>query len=168
MTYITETHQRKNKGKDTQKDPPIFITWATVAVQQEDWELWTHCVIVRPSNNDYRGLSSAIQVTKTGRVTIQNSEHICHTSITTEDHLCKQIRNHQGNQRIFLSGPHPKKYIIPTKGSVNTIRERLICQAHLPNVGSGKLRKILKPMLHQARAKLAEEIKLNKQCTSPV
>ena len=39
-----EANERKNdKGKDTLKDPPIFIRGATIAVQQEDWgyvDLW--------------------------------------------------------------------------------------------------------------------------------
>ena len=36
-----EALQRKNKGKDTRKFHPIFITEATVAAQQEDRFVYT-------------------------------------------------------------------------------------------------------------------------------
>ena len=53
--------QRLNDmDKDTQKDPHIFITGATVAVQQEERGQWTHGVIVEPDNNDQRGHSYII------------------------------------------------------------------------------------------------------------
>ena len=48
-----EACQRKN-DKGNQKDPPIFNTGATVAVQQEDWLPWTHGMIVEPNSNDHR------------------------------------------------------------------------------------------------------------------
>ena len=70
-----EAQQRKNKGKDTQKDSPIFITTAIVAVQWEDGGLWMHGVIGKPNNNDYRGCSYTVWVMKTG-------QHITSTSPT--------------------------------------------------------------------------------------
>ena len=36
LHHVTlEAHQKIDKGKDIQKDPPIYIAGATVAVQQE-------------------------------------------------------------------------------------------------------------------------------------
>ena len=51
-----EAHQRKNdKVKDTHKDPFIYITGATEAVQWKDRRLWTHGMIVKPNNDDHTG-----------------------------------------------------------------------------------------------------------------
>ena len=37
------------------KNPPLFLTGATVAVQLGDGGLWTHGVIVKLNNDDHRG-----------------------------------------------------------------------------------------------------------------
>ena len=83
-----QASQRKNdKGKDTQKDPPIFIPGIIVAIQQEDRGLWKHYMIIEPNNHDQGGHSFTICVTKIGRLIIQNSKHISSTNITSEEHL---------------------------------------------------------------------------------
>ena len=72
-----EANERKNdKGKNTEKDPTIFITGATVAVQWEDGGLWTHGMIVGPHTNDHRGHLHTLQVMKTGRLIMQTSRHV--------------------------------------------------------------------------------------------
>ena len=59
-----EAHQRKiDKGSNTQKDPPAFITGATEAVQWEDGRPWIHGVIVQSNNDDHIGHSYTIWVT---------------------------------------------------------------------------------------------------------
>ena len=78
-----EAHQRKNdRGKNTLKDLPIFITGSTVAVQWKDRGLWTHGVIVKPNNDKHREYYHTIWVTKIDRLIMQNSNPIHSTSIT--------------------------------------------------------------------------------------
>ena len=63
MTHIARfigPPKKINKGKDTLKDPSIFITGTTVAVQWEDGELQTLGVIVETNIDDHRGCSYTI------------------------------------------------------------------------------------------------------------
>ena len=88
-----ETCLRKNDAvKDTQKDPPIFITGATVAVQWDDGGLWTYGVIVKPNNDDHRERwSYTTWVTMTDRLIMWNSKHICSINVTWGI-LCEQTK----------------------------------------------------------------------------
>ena len=79
-----ESMMKTNKLK---KKPSVFITGATVIVQQEDLGPWTHGVIVKPNNCDHRGCTYIIWVMNTGRNIMQNLKHICGTTITSEDYL---------------------------------------------------------------------------------
>ena len=74
----TEAQQKKiNKDNDTQKDPSVFLTGATVAVQREDGGLWPYKVIEYSNSSKHRGQSYTIQVTKTDRL-ITHKSHMQH------------------------------------------------------------------------------------------
>ena len=91
---------------------PVFMARATISVEWGDEEPWMHGVIVRP-NNFHRGCYYTILVMKTGRLIMQNSKHIHGTTITSEEYLCKRIKRHQGNWRMFLCKQHEGKCLSP-------------------------------------------------------
>ena len=52
-----------------------------VAVQQEDWGLWTCGTVVSKGDHNHHNRSCKIQVTKTGRIITHNRQHIKPTPI---------------------------------------------------------------------------------------
>ena len=131
-----EAHQRKNdKGKDTQKDPAIFITGTTVAVPLVDGGLWTYGVIVKLNNDYHKGCSYTTQLTKTSKLIMWSYKHICSTNIMSEEYLCKQIKKSSGRlEDIFTQAISREMHYPHKQHSMKTTREMVMSQSSLsPN-----------------------------------
>ena len=87
-----DIHQRKyDEGKNTWKDPSVFIARATVAVKQEDWGAWMHDIIGK--SNNHRWHSFTTLVTRSRRLIMQNLKHTHDTTVRPQEYLCQQIKN---------------------------------------------------------------------------
>ena len=75
------------KDSDTCKDSLSFPLGSTVAMHCEDEGPWIHAVIEEATNNDHRGRSYIIRVTKMDRLIMQNKRLMQSTPITVEQDL---------------------------------------------------------------------------------
>ena len=84
------------RDNDTHKDSLFFPIGPAITIQHEDGGPWMHGVIKEAINSDHNGRFFIIRVTKTGRLIMQNTRHICSTPITTEQYLLEHIKNGTG------------------------------------------------------------------------
>ena len=104
------------------------MTGTGVAVQWEDRGLWAHGVIAEPSD-DHRGDSYTIQVTKTSRLIMQNSKHICSSSIMSEEYLSNEVKKLSGGIGGHFCIMHTQGNALPHQHhTVNITRDTLTGQ----------------------------------------
>ena len=95
----------------------------------------------KANNDDHRGCSYIILVTKIDRVSTQNSKHICSTYTMSEKYLCEQIKNLSGRLKDILAKNIQWKCTTPHKQhSVNTTRETLMGQISPSQSVEGKVK----------------------------
>ena len=92
---------RQSKNLTNNDASQIFASipiGSTVAVQQEDRELWTHEMIVEKGDHNHHKQSYNIQVTTMGRIITHNRQHIKLMSITAEEYIYYQAEKHTKRQ----------------------------------------------------------------------
>ena len=97
------------KNNDSCKNSTIFSSGSTVAIQMEDGGSWVYGKIIEGNNKGQQGWSYWVQVTKTGRVIMQNTKHIRYTLVTVEQYLWDQLAKAISQTAIFW-GTDPKSY----------------------------------------------------------
>ena len=94
------------KDSDTLKDLLSFPVGSTVSMQYGDGGPWTCGIIEEANNNYHNGKCYVVTLTKTGRLIMQNTRHICNTPITTEQYLWEQIPNEQADYSNYVHWTH--------------------------------------------------------------
>ena len=71
-----------------------FPIGSNVVVQWKDEGPWTHGTIKGKGDHNHQDRSFHIHITNTGRLVIQNRQHIKPTQISAEQYLCEQLQKH--------------------------------------------------------------------------
>ena len=108
---------------------------------------------------------------KTGRLIMQNVQHICSTTITSEEYLHEQNKKSSGQLEDILVQASSKEVPAAHKPwSISTTTDTSGGKACFPNMG-GQLKNLMQPMIWHVTAEISGKItsyRSSKQFTSHV